>query len=196
MAKAKKAAVNVSDFLKENAAPSNAKQSKVPSVTGRGKQADDIRGALQELDDLTALVEAKKSEFRSLIAEEYAARAKAGDFSKSFNVEGDKTPGVQITWRDQFSSIPVDQEATLRSAVGKDYDKMFEQSRSVALQQTDDEAVQVLLEKLGPDLFKKLFKISVSIKAKSGMDERQFTLKDEARSLLKQYEPSIKVIKE
>lgn len=194
MAKAKKVEVNVSDFLKENN-QANESKSKVPTLTGCGKQADEIRAALQELDDLTAMVEAKKTEFKSMIAFEYRAHAESGNFSKSFNIPGLETPGVQITWKDQFSSIAVDQEASLRAAVGADYDRMFEQTRSIALQQTDDEAIQVLLEKLGPETFKKLFKVKVSISPKSGMDEKQFRLSDEARALVKQYEPSIKVIK-
>lgn len=197
MAKAKKAevTVSISDFLKENNTGSESK-SKVPTVTNRGKEADSIRAALQELDDLTAMVEAKKVEFRAMLVEEYAARAQSGDFVKSLNVEGAKTPGVQITWKDQFSQIPVEQEASLRAAVGADYEKLFEQNRSISLQQTDDEAIKVLIEKCGPELFKKLFKIKVSIVPKSGMDQKQFGLTEQARSLVKQYEPSIKIIKD
>jgi hypothetical protein len=190
---------NINDFLTANAgkvAPKGKKGS-VPVLSSATALGDRCYRAYVEMKDAAAAFKAVEGEVLDLTNGEYEKRAKSGDFTKSFNLVGEETEGVQVVYSDKFSALPIEAEEGLREQLGEDFDTHFEQKREITLNDTSDETVALLIKKLGAETVAKLFAIKLSIVAKPDMDRRQFDLPEGVATLagLKQNKAGVKPIK-
>lgn len=198
MAKTNK--VDVADFLIANAGAVKPKKGKagIPELTDCGDLADRTHKAYLANKDAEATFKALEGQVLDLSSAAYEKHAKSGDFTKSFNIPGTETPGVQISYKDQFSALPIEQEEGLREQLGEKFDLYFEQKRELSLVDTSDETIKLLIKKLGQDEFKRIFSIKVSLTTKPDMDRKQFDLPEGVATLsgLKQYKPALKILKD
>ena len=99
MAKKSAAAIDVDAILGVAAASSaEAKSaSKVPQVSGYEDIADEIVKLYKQAEDAEAAFRKKEADLISQVNALYEKYASQGNFSKSFNIAGDDTPGVQVT---------------------------------------------------------------------------------------------------
>lgn len=189
--------IGISVFLANNtSAPGKKKVSTNPEVDVDGELADRVYNSYQEMKDKEAAFQALEAQLLEKVAPEYEGAARGGSFSKTINVQGKFTPGVQISWKDQFKDLPLDSESMLRSVLGDRFTAYFEQVRKITLADTSDEAVQTILNKLGETLFKKYFSIDIRIGCKADMDRRRWELPEQIKNSLQQYKPSLKIRKE
>jgi hypothetical protein len=183
---------DVSSFLQGNANPAPKKGKKIiPEITDAKELADNTFAAYQAAKDAEAVFRALEVSVLVITKQDYEARAKSGEFSKSFNVVGNKTPGVQVSYKDMFSDLPIECKADLQARLREKYDQYFEEKRVLTLADTSDSTIQLLVSKLGPEEFKKIFAIKVTVAAKADMDRYQFDLPEEIRP--KQSKPSLKI---
>jgi hypothetical protein len=185
----------VSSLLKANqSAPVKTGTSKVPTLPADALH-DQVAEAYTAFKDAEAAFRAIETELLQKTDALYAANALDGSFSKSFNLPGRQTTGVQVTYQDRFSAIPDSNEEDLKALLGAKYSQYFEESRQLQLSDTSDQTIDLLTKKLGEETFLKLFKIKLTITAKPDMDRRQFDLDDASRAYLKQFKASVKLIK-
>ena len=199
MAKTNK--VDVVSFLIANTGAPKPKKGKagVPELTDCGDLADRTHAAYVVSKDAEATFRALEGQVLDLTNAAYEQRAKSGDFTKSLNLPGSTTPGVQVSYKDQFSPLAIEQEAGLREQLGDEkFDTYFDQKRELTLVDTSDETIQLLLKKLGPDEFRRIFAIKVTLVTKADMDRKQFDLPEGVAALsgLKQYKPALKILKD
>lgn len=189
----------VSKFLRgikeESAEKSVVPTEKVEQSISRDN--DEYVALRAQIADLEARANVLESGIVIVSGRIYSERALSGNFAKSMNLDGETTPGVQVTYSDKFSTIEADSEAEseLRKAVGKRFDELFEEKREISLEKSDDATIQLLLEKLGEEAFAEIFKVKVRIAAKKGFDKIQFELPPQVREIVKQASPSVKVRK-
>jgi hypothetical protein len=195
---AKPTSINVSDFLKTKTnAEKSKKKSTVPELGTYSHLTDKVVEAKKNYQDAEAVFTSLEGELIEHIRKEYEDAANGGDFSKSFNVIGKTTAGVQVTFTDRFSDVAEDVIDSLRDVTEPSQIKtFFEEKRVLTLAKTDDDTIKMLVEKLGEQTFGDIFKIKVSLAAKKDMDRNQFELVPEARGLLKQAKPGVKLLKE
>lgn len=184
---------DVSAFLtgNANAATPKGKKNGIPEISGIEDLADRTFEANKAMKDAEATFRALEAQVLDTTSAEYVSRAKSGDFSKSYNIPGTVTPGVQVSYKDAFSDLPIESKAAIQEQLGDRFDTYFEEKRVLTLSDTSDGTIQLLLEKLGPETFKQIFAIKVALAAKPDMDRKQFDLPEDARP--KQYKPSLKI---
>lgn len=209
-----------SALLKAVAKPAPEKKSKsdVPVLEGFEALADQLNLAVSARKEAEGRAAMAESELLPEIRKEYLKRAKSGAFVKSFDIPGSETGGVQLTWQDKFSDIPVEHEDELR-ALDPRFDEHFVQKRnislrntdvdqikqllkllgpamsdifSISLKKTDDATIEMLAKKLGED-FAKTFDITLSLQAKEGLDRSVHEIPDAAMGFVKQAKASVKV---
>jgi len=156
---------------------------------------DRVYHAYQAVKDAEGAYASLEGQLLELVTPEYETHAKS-EFSKTFNVAGQETPGVQVSFKDAFCKIPLEQEAALQAIMGSRYEDFFFQKREISMVDTSDESIQALLADLGEEKFAKYFKIDLSVGTKQDMDRKQFQLPPEARLAIKQYKPALKIRKE
>lgn len=156
---------------------------------------DQVYEAYQAHKDAEATFKSLEGQLLELVRPEYEAGAK-GDFHKTYNLAGKETPGVQVSYKDMFKQIPLDKEPALRSRLGEMFDSYFRQARDISLIDTSDDGIEALLEKLGPDLFQKFFKVEMYIGTKPDLDRKQFQLPPEVQMVVQQYKAALKIRKE
>lgn len=178
----------------EAQAVTTTKRSEIPSVEAHSRLSDEVYRLKEAAQDAEAAFRVKEAELIDEVQVEYESRAVAGDFVKSLDIEGSKTPGVQVTFADKFSAFEMAAKPELQN-LDPEFDKHFEEKREISLKETDDETIQKLISKLGEKMFSDLFQVKLSIVAKSGMDLAQFSLKPELRGMLKQQKPAVKLRK-
>jgi len=197
---AKTKTVDVAGFLIANAGAAKPKKGKagIPELTDCGDLADRTHAAYMANKDAEAAFKALEGQVLDLTSAAYEQHAKTGDFTKSFNIPGSNTPGVQVSYKDQFSALPIEQEAGLREQLGEKFDTYFEQKRELSLVDTSDDTIKLLIKKLGEDEFRRIFAIKVTLTTKPDMDRKQFDLPEGVAMLsgLKQYKPALKIIKD
>lgn len=194
----KKAAPSVNDFLTANAGTTPKKGKRDIPVLNASTLADDTANAYREMKDAEAEYRALEAKVIELTGPEYERRAKANEFTKSFDLPGATTEGVQVSYSDKFSDLPAEAEEGLREQLGDEaFDANFESKRVLTLSKTDDATIALLRKKLGDDTFRDIFDIKLSLAVKPDMDRRQFDLDEGVRTLsgLKQAKPSVKLIK-
>lgn len=189
---AKKASVNVSEMLAAQAV-SSKKKSEIPAEAP-SRLFDEGAALKVAAQDAEAAWRVKEAEILEAVQAKYAALAEAGNFSKTIDCPGIKTPGLQVSFTDRFSAIPLAEAADLR-AVDPEFSKHFEEKREISLRDTDDSTVERLIAKLGEKMFAEIFEVKMSVVAKAGMDERQFEVSPKIRAFLKQAKPSVKLLK-
>lgn len=123
----------------------------------------------------------------------YEEHAEEGKFSKTFDVQGTDTPGVQVSFKDSFSDVPIEKKDLLRKKLGEKFDHFFEEKRKLSLKDAGDETIKFLMGKLGQEKFFELFNVEVSLTCRPEMDRKQFDLSPEVRMAIKQNKPSVKV---
>lgn len=201
MAKSATKKLDVTSFLTEHAAPKGKKgKPEIPVLEGHEALADRAYGAYRAFKDAEAGFKAVEGEVLGLTGVEYEKRSKGGEHTKSLDIPGGETPGVQVSYADKFSALDVKQEAGLREQLGSKFDAYFEQKRTLTLKadSTDDATIKMLLEKLGPEGFRRLFDIKIELVCKSDMDRKQFEIPEAVRALcgLKQSKAALKIRKE
>jgi hypothetical protein len=172
-----------------------AKKTSTPGNADHTSLADRNYVAKVAFEEAEANFRIVEAELLVVATQNYVENAHS-NFSKSTNFLGSKTSGVQVTFTDRFSDLPVESEEGLREVLGDKYGNFFEESRKLELTKTDDSTIQLLIKKLGEETFLEIFKIKVSIKAKDDLDRKQFDLPESVRSQLKQAKPSVKLLKE
>lgn len=196
--KGKAAVVDVdAALLGAASAPAKKGRRDIPVIEGHGALADRMVEKIQALKEAKAKAALLEAEILGLVAPEYERRAKSGDFTKSVNVRGEDSPGVQVTWKDKFGVIPLDEEAALKGALGDKYARHFERKREVKVRDLPEgEMIAVLadlLKHLGQERFAEVFTVKLGIVSKADMDREQFGLPEDVRALLKQEKASVKV---
>lgn len=196
---AEPANTNVSDFLKGAAAPKAKAKGKsgVPTVEGSEELTDKVAKLYQEFKTAESDFRAEEAKLLEVSRAEYEKRSRSGNHAKTMNYAGKESGGVQIVYQDRFTAMSGDSETTLRQELGENYSTYFEQKRELELSDTSDATIQELLSVLGPDKFRAMFNIKISIVCKDDMDKNQFRIPQTIRELagLTQYKASIKVVK-
>jgi hypothetical protein len=148
-------------------------------------------------------LEAEKAEAEASIIDtvrpQQDAAAYAGNFSKSFLVEGN-TGSLTYTTSDRFS-VPKDEESleAIQKLLGKKYDTFFETKRTVVFKAADNvELVSKIMDIIGKAGMEPsdVFEVTDQVVAKSDLDRNQYTLKEKElaifRTLVKQNKPALK----
>jgi hypothetical protein len=101
-----------------------------------------------------AVYEAIDAEVIAVAEGFYAENARNGKFVKSVNLAGDKFEGLNVSFQDSFSSIPVESKEAIINAyiksgmteneAHKAFEENFEEGRSVKMKDTSDETISVL----------------------------------------------------
>ena len=190
-------ASKVSSFLKKVSKPDAPKKgSSVPSVQViTPEQADSLANLKQAYNDAESRFRVAEGDALKAVRSAYRDRAISGDFSKSINIDGEETPGVQFSFQDRFGAIVKEDADVLREELGSAFEKHFEERRVLTLKSTDDAAIEKLLGKLGEKLFQELFEVQLPVHAKPGMDKEQFSFSDKAQAILEkaQFKASMKL---
>jgi len=160
-----------------------------PIVEGYEVLADKAHRAYKAFKDAEAAFRNAESALMEHIAPMYEQGARRGDFSKSFNVPGNKTGGVQFKWQDRFKPCSYEQGEQLQSILGDKLSIYYTVSRKLTANEPSDTDISDLITALGPDRFKAVFQIVMNYQAKPDMDRNQFQLPTEARP--EQYKASM-----
>jgi len=187
--------VDVSDFLAASTGATKPSKKKAIPELDCPALADLTYAAYVASKDAEATFKALESQVVELTSAAYAQHAQSGEFTKSLNIPGTTSAGVQVSYKDQFSAIPIEQEPDLKEALGEKFDTYFEQKRDLSLVDTSDETIQLLIKKLGPDEFRRIFAIKITLTCKADMDRKQFELPVAATAIIKQYKPALKILK-
>jgi hypothetical protein len=130
-------------------------------------------------------------------------KAYAGNYSKTFSVEGSKGSAVNFTTSDKFSvSQEENVQEELQKLLGKNYDNCFESKRTITLKSEAAEN-KAFIDKLQKALTSagmsigEAFDVTEKTVAKQDLDRNQYTFVpkdklDTFRSLVKQYKPAVK----
>jgi len=191
----------------------------IPDLVGHEKLADDLHEAVVKQKDAEAERKMAEGDLLPLVESEYLKLAQSNSFTKTINVPGKSTGGVQITFQDRFSPIAIENEAELR-ALDPKFDEHFEQKRSIALKGSDLDVLQLLIKKLGKNIsdifavslkdtsdntidllvsklgeedFAKLFDVQLSLVAKDHLDEKIHEIPTKARGFIKQAKGAVKL---
>lgn len=185
--------IDANSFLIGNVTTSKpgAKKKDHPEVDSAKGLADATYHAYKAVKDAEAAFAACEGQLLEIVRPEYEGHAKAGNFAKTFNVAGDETPGVQVSYKDMFKKVPLERESELRERLGDKFDNFYYQKRDLSLKDTSDEVVTLLLQKLGEDTFRNIFKIEISIACKPDMDRKQWELAEDCRP--EQYKAALKI---
>ena len=168
---------------------------------------DEIRNAVDrvisikaQVKDLEAEQGTKEGTIIAHVRPQQDEQARSGNYSKSFDVEGNDGSLVYTT-SDKFS-VPQDDDTQdeIKKLVGKKYDSMFEVQRTVALRSDvlkDDKLVNKIVSTLSKAGIDNIFEVTDKIKTKKGLDERVYELMDQdkldiLRTLIKQNKAGLK----
>lgn len=191
--------INVSELLRSNNKrdifPIKKSRSGIPHNDENQALADSVHDLYESFRQAETEFRAKESELIEKAKVLYEKNAKVGSFTKSVNFDGSKTLGMQVSFQDRFSNVPVDHENELKELMKKagiDFDEYFQEKRILKLNDTSDETIELIRKKLGADLFLQIFGIDISFESKEDMDRDQFKLPAEVRAFLKQNKPSCK----
>lgn len=187
--------LNVDSLLKSKNTKSSKKESDVPEIPGLEVLADEVHELKVAAENAEAAFRVGEDGLLKQVRSVYQAHALDGSFSKSFNIAGEETNGVQVTFQDRFSEIDIANESALKKSLGQDFSKILEQKRVIQLKKTDDATISELVKKLGQETFERIFEVKLSLVTKSGVDEKQFSLPAAVQELIKQFKASVKLRK-
>lgn len=185
------ASLDLNSFLATaSGKPKKKGRRETPVVNGYEDLADKAHRAYKAFKDAEVEFRQAEGALYEHIAPLYEQGALNGDFSKSFNVSGDETGGVQFKWQDRFKPCSYQQGAVLLSVLSEvKLRQHYMVSRKLTAVEPSDQDIRDLIAALGEDRFKAMFKIVMGYQAKPGMDEAQFRLPVEARP--EQYKASM-----
>jgi len=189
------AAVNVADFLaKQNKAVARGtKKENHPIMSGYESLADAAVASKRALTDAKAASGLLDERVIETVQPTYRTNARSGN--SSVVLSGADTGGVIAVFSDRFTDIEFEKMAELQTA-DPEYAHHFQQQRKIALREeaaADDAVIADLLTTLGPEKFGAIFETKLAITCAKGMAAMQFELPEAARSLVKQYKPSVRV---
>ena len=165
--KAKKPALVIPLLTK----PKTSKSKGTPKVevTGLEATADAIRERQVEIDSLTAEQKIDKAELVEVCVKARIDAEAAGLFAKTCAVATTGDKPVNVVFSDKYSSIGIEHEASLQTALGGSYDDLFE--RKAAVKARGDMTEADLRKALGNkfDAFCALFEVTEFIGAKKGL---------------------------
>lgn len=195
MAKAKTEAVaDINAFLTGAATPKGKKSKpEIPEIEGKGELSDRVAKAHKEKKDAEAAYVLVEGELVELVRKRYEQGAKPGEtFHGTYNIPGDTTGGCQVSFKDQFKPMGIDQQPMLVELLGQEkFDENFTIARKLTAENPTDADIKLLIAALGEEKFKKLFAIKIEVAAKPDMDRNQFALPEMCRP--EQYKPSTKM---
>ena len=213
---------STSSLLKDIARPVETKKkaaSNIPDINGQEKLADKLHAAVVKAKDAAVEQKEAESDLLPLVEKEYERLARSGHFTKTLNIPGKDTAGIQISFQDRFSPIPIENETELR-ALDPKFDEHFEETRflsikqadheviallmkklgknisdmfSISLKDTSDKTIDTLVEKLGADDFKRLFDVNLGLRAKEHLDEKMHEIPAAAKPFIKQAKGAVKL---
>lgn len=184
------------EFAIKKQSEKRGKTPKIEKGDAQAKAADQVNETKIAFQDAeTAFKLASQNLIENFIQPEYAKRAVKGAFSKSFNVPGLNTSGVQVVYQDRFTPISrksIEDFQSIERAIG-DHIGCFEKQIQVKLRDPSPESFAKLAALLGERLHE-MFDITPSLAPIKGMDQRQWQLPDQVKSYLHQYSPSIRLL--
>lgn len=142
---------------------------------------DTVIWAKAEIKSLEAQLAENETTIIDHVRPQQDKAAYAGNYSKSFLVEGNKG-NLTYTTSDKFS-IPQDDDTqeAIKKLLGKKFDEFFETKRTITLSkkvQEDDKLVDKIIaaiEKAGIPL-QEVFEVTDVVVKKEGMDAKQYEL--------------------
>lgn len=167
------------------------KNSPIVDLKGQEKLADKVYNAKLLATESEAAFRELESKLLPIAAETYAINATNDHHCKSLVVCGRSTPGVSVTFSDRFRDVSIDSKAILEKSLGKRFKEVFEVKRSLTLKKTDDATIEKLIRAVGKETFLEIFEIRQSLAVRKNVDQMQFSLPDEVKSVLEQTKPSI-----
>lgn len=187
------------DIAKKKAPTASKSKVKVAAeVTDEVKGSVDVviasKAQIKRLEAELADAEAKIIDH---VRPQYVQQARSGNFTKSLTVEGN-TGDVTFVTSDRFST-PKDEESQieLRKLLGKKFEEYFEEDRSISIKKNivaDSKAIakiEKIFEKAGEDVAD-FFDVVDVLKAKDGLDQKQFELPENKRQILQTLAPQAK----
>ncbi len=188
------------DKSKVDKKPASKKSSagEVKSTTKIKKAVDRFNKAKAEMKAAEAEMRATEPEIIDFVRKIQDADGFAGDFKKSYDVDGEETKVKYVT-QNRYS-ISGDDEAEIKELLGEAYDILFSSDYDVRMrgEVMKDPELQAELMKLlkGGKLFDKFFYTHVTIKAEKDYDSKIYNHVDKdklelLRVFVKQYKASL-----
>lgn len=182
---------SVADLLNKVAKKTDStKKSKVPII--------DDSNFHSEVNDFVI----KNREFKNaktameLAGEAIMARGSEWYTEQKGNLNSVKYAGTEgnvlVTYKDSFSKITPEIAEDLKKTLKGKFDDYFQEKRTIALKETNDDAIDYLLKTLGEEKFVEIFEVKIDTVVVPDMDKKQFELPDSARSLISQFKPALR----
>lgn len=197
--------MNALDKLAGKKSPSSKKSTKIAAqVTNEIKKAvDTVIWAKAEIKSMQIQLAENEETIICHVSPQQDTNAYAGNYSKSYLVEGNKG-NLTYTTANKFS-IPQDDDSqtALKKLLGKKYDEFFETKRTVSLSKkvfednTLVDKIIAAIEKAGIDLADALIVTDIIVtKEDIELDKEQYKLPDsklqEFRTLVRQAKAALK----
>ena len=194
--------MNAFDKMASSPKPaSKAKATKITaSVNKYVKEAvDKVISIKASIKDLEADKLTTEAVIISHVRPQQDEEARTGNFSKSFDVSGNKGNLVYTT-SDKFSVPQEDDDINeIKNLLKNKFEDFFEKERTVSLRPEvlkDDKLVNKIVSVLSKAGIADIFAVVDKYKSKKGLDEKQYNLDendlDEFRTLVKQNKPALK----
>jgi hypothetical protein len=182
-----------------------SKSSGTPKVEvfGHAELAESVRDRQVEIDSLTAEQKIDKADLIEVCKKARIEAESDGLFAKTCAVAvSDNGKPVNVVFGNKYSTVSLDHEESLQTALGESYDTLFERRAAVKLR--GDVTLADLRKTLGDkfDAFASLFEVTEFIGAKKSLLESRFALRkdldDEANHVVDavveqvRYTPSVK----
>ncbi|MFH1564056.1 MAG: hypothetical protein ABIF11_11680 [Nitrospirota bacterium] len=195
-------AINVMDVLNQaTVKPETKGKSKVPILTVNEdtmQLAGEIRDLKAQIDSLKSQFETKEAEILAQVTPERERLCKL-DYQSSIKVPDLNGMTILISWKDQYTKIPIDTEQNIKQIIDGKYQDYFEPEMQITVKKEalTEDALKELITKIGVSEFSKFFDVERWIKPTSRYTREQFAVfTPEQRQALtmyvKQYKPAIK----
>lgn len=196
----------MSDFAKalkkvETKTTKTVKKDDKPVVDGSDEMktaVDDLVAAKANKKKAEAVIKKSESVILPKCQERQDSDALEMRHSKSYRVLGHNEVSTYVT-QDRFT-VSGDDEENLVNLYGQDgFDERFEKNKSLTATNdifTDEDLQNEVMEKLGEDLFARLFVYKETLKTKKGFDVLQYKENapalEDARVFVKQYKAALR----
>ncbi len=194
--------INIMDVLNTATVKTETKgKSKVPVLTVSEnvmQLAGEIRELKGQIDSLKSMFDVKEAEILTLVIPERERLCKS-DYQSSIKVPDLDGMTILISWKDQYSKIPIETENNIKQIVDGKYQEFFETDMNISVKKEalNETALKELIIKIGVSEFSKFFDVERWIKPTNRYTREQFiALTPEQRQALslyvRQYKPAIK----
>lgn len=188
------------DHATTKAPSKSAKQYPTASVNDKVKQAvDDVISLKAKMDVMKDKLAEAQQTILDHVYPQYAALARAGNFTKTIKVEGNNGT-VKFNAKDAFSKLKPEDVPAAKKLLAKKFGEFYHDDLTITVKKNVSNnakairKLEAMMEKAGIDIGE-FFDVVESIITVKGFDQKQFEL-DEAKrvkllSLTPQYKPSI-----